>query len=64
MFNATSERYAWYNVREHNEPSGYEADIWRVCSNHDVCSTIMVCVTVSGGYRDEKDKFTNCGIKT
>ena len=25
----------WYNVREHNEPSGCEADIWRMCANHD-----------------------------
>ncbi len=24
-----------YNVREHNEPSGCEADIWRMCANHD-----------------------------
>ncbi len=25
----------WYNIREHKEPSGCEADIWRVCANHD-----------------------------
>jgi len=24
-----------YNVREHNEPSVCEADIWRMCANHD-----------------------------
>ncbi len=25
----------WYNIREHNEPSGCGADIWRMCANHD-----------------------------
>lgn len=25
----------WYNIREHNEPSGCEADIRRMCENHD-----------------------------
>lgn len=25
----------WFNIRELDEPSGCEADIWRVCANHD-----------------------------
>ena len=25
----------WYNIREHKEPSGCGADIWRLCANHD-----------------------------
>lgn len=25
----------WYNICEHNEPSGWVADIWRMCATHD-----------------------------
>jgi len=33
---------AWYNVREHSEPSTCVAGIWRACANHDKIK-IRIC---------------------
>ena len=49
----------WYNMREHNEPSGCEADIWRMCANHDEAERNhgMIC---AGNEQCQNRKLANC----